>query len=57
MLDGAAILESLSPWHAYLAGDPVGTGRVPGGVALLAVLTLLLAGVGLARFERRDLMV
>jgi ABC-2 type transport system permease protein len=57
MLDGAALLETLSPWHAYLAGDPVSTGRLPGGVAVLAVLTLVLAVGGLARFERRDLMV
>jgi ABC-2 type transport system permease protein len=57
MLDGAALLETLSPWHAYLAGDPVGTGGIPGGVALLAALTVLLAAAGLARFERRDLMV
>jgi ABC-2 type transport system permease protein len=57
MLAGAAVLETLSPWHAYLAGDPVATARIPGGVVVLAALTLGLAVVGGLRFERRDLMV
>jgi ABC-2 type transport system permease protein len=57
MLDGAGWLETVSPWHWYLAGDPVGTGRVPGSVAALALVTIAVAALGWVRFARRDLLV
>jgi ABC-2 type transport system permease protein len=57
MLDGAGWLETVSPWHWYLAGDPVSTGRVPGSVAVLALATIAVAALGWVRFSRRDLLV
>jgi ABC-2 type transport system permease protein len=57
MLDGAGWLETVSPWHWYLAGDPVSTGRVPGSVAVLALVTITVAALGWVRFSRRDLLV
>jgi ABC-2 type transport system permease protein len=57
MVSGAGWLETVSPWHWFLAGDPVSTGRVPGGVAVLALVTIAVAALGWVRFSRRDLLV
>jgi ABC-2 type transport system permease protein len=57
MVSGAGWLQTVSPWHWYLAGDPVSTGRIPGSVVVLALVTVAVAAVGWVRFARRDLLV
>ncbi len=54
---GAAWLADVSPWSWYLGGDSLAEGFDPAGLLLLAALTAVAAAVGLAAFERRDLMV
>jgi ABC-2 type transport system permease protein len=57
MLDGAGWLQAASPWHWFLAADPVSTGRVSGSVVVLAVVAVAVAALGWGRFARRDLLV
>jgi ABC-2 type transport system permease protein len=47
--------RTVSPFHWYLGGDPLVHGLQPGGVAALAVSTVVLAGIGTLLFIRRDL--
>ncbi len=54
--DGAW-LHRLSPFSWYLHGDPLVQGLDLGGSAALVALTVVAVGVGLVRFERRDLGV
>ena len=51
------LLERLSPFSWYLAGDPVAQGVPLTGYALLGALTFVAWGVALLRFTRRDLGV
>jgi ABC-2 type transport system permease protein len=51
------LLERLSPFSWYLAGDPVAQGVPLGGYMLLGVLTFVAWGAALVRFPRRDLGV
>jgi ABC-2 type transport system permease protein len=51
------LLERLSPFSWYLAGDPVAQGVPLAGYALLGALTFVAWGVALLRFPRRDLGV
>jgi ABC-2 type transport system permease protein len=47
--------RDISPFHWYLGGDPLINGVQWGGVAALAVTTVVLAGAGTLLFTRRDL--
>ena len=51
------LLEALSPFSWYLAGDPVAQGVPVLGYALLGALTFVAWGAALLRFPRRDLGV
>jgi len=51
------LLERISPFSWYLAGDPVAEGIPVVGYALLGALTLLAWAIALIRFPRRDLGV
>jgi len=51
------LLERLSPFSWYLAGDPVAQGIPLTGYVLLGVLTFVAWAVALVRFPRRDLGV
>lgn len=51
------VLEAISPFSWYLAGDPVAQGVPIVGYALLGALTFVAWGVALLRFPRRDLGV
>jgi ABC-2 type transport system permease protein len=56
MLDDGEWLRALSPFHWYLGSEPLVNG-VAGGFLGLAALTVVAAGLGLWRYERRDLGV
>jgi len=51
------ILERLSPFSWYIAGDPVAQGLDIGGYVLLGLLTFVAWGVAHVTFGRRDLGV
>jgi ABC-2 type transport system permease protein len=51
------VLERLSPFAWYLAGDPLTQGIPVVGYTLLGALTFVAWGVALVRFPRRDLGV
>jgi ABC-2 type transport system permease protein len=51
------LLELVSPFSWYLAGDPVAAGIPTTGYALLGALTFVAWAVALVRFPRRDLGV
>jgi ABC-2 type transport system permease protein len=51
------LLERVSPFSWYLAGDPVAAGIPAAGYALLGGLTFAAWAIALARFPRRDLGV
>ncbi|WP_370327678.1 ABC transporter permease subunit [Euzebya sp.] len=53
----AGWMTAISPFSWYLAEEPLRNGFDPIGAALLAGLAVAAALVGLARYERRDLMV
>jgi len=57
MLTDGALLEAISPFSWYLAGDPVGEGIPLGGYVRLGVLTFVAWAAALVRFPRRDLGV
>ena len=51
------LLERLSPFSWYLAGDPVAEGIPLLGYTLLGALTFVAWGAALLRFPQRDLGV
>lgn len=51
------LLERISPFSWYLAGDPVAQGVPIVGYGLLGTLTFVAWAIALARFPRRDLGV
>jgi len=57
IVERGALLERLSPFSWYLAGDPVAEGIPFVGYALLGALTFVAWAVALLRFPRRDLGV
>lgn len=52
--DGLAEIAWLSPFHFYLGSDPLKTGMDWGNAGVLIALTILLFGLSLALFQRRD---
>ena len=57
LIDGISTLEVLSPFFWALAGDTILHGPQWGNIALLALVGLGFVGIGIWRFERRDLAV
>jgi ABC-2 type transport system permease protein len=57
MVEAAEWLQTISPWYWFLGGDPLVEGVDVGGFALLIALTLVVAVVGMLRFQKRDLGV
>jgi ABC-2 type transport system permease protein len=57
IVERGALLERVSPFSWYLAGDPVAEGVPLGGYAALGVLTFVAWGVARIGFVRRDLGV
>jgi ABC-2 type transport system permease protein len=57
IVERGALLEAISPFSWYLAGDPVAEGIPLVGYVLLGALTFVAWGVALLRFTRRDLGV
>ena len=55
MADAIADLAWLSPWHQYIATDPLGSGIDWASAALLAVLAVLPLVVGVYLFKRQDI--
>ncbi len=53
--DNLASLAKWSPFHYYLSSDPLTNGMPWGDGALLAALSVLLVGVAVFLFDRRDL--
>jgi ABC-2 type transport system permease protein len=56
-VERGALLERVSPFSWYLAGDPVAEGIDPFGFAGLAILTFAAWGIAQSIFPRRDLGV
>jgi ABC-2 type transport system permease protein len=57
IVERGALLEAVSPFSWYLAGDPVAQGIPVTGYVLLGALTFVAWGVALLGFARRDLGV
>jgi len=57
IVERGALLERMSPFSWYLAGDPVAEGVPLGGYAALGALTFVAWGVAHVGFGRRDLGV
>lgn len=57
MYEGLSALQKLSPFYYYLGGDPLREGFDIGGLAVLAVVALLLAGLAVWGLNRRDVAV
>ncbi|EYR64567.1 hypothetical protein N866_08735 [Actinotalea ferrariae CF5-4] len=57
LVEGAAWMERLSPYHWYIGGDPLTEGVDVGGYGLLVVLAVAAAVLGWVEFRRRDVMV
>jgi ABC-2 type transport system permease protein len=57
IVEWGALLEAVSPFSWYLAGDPVAQGIPVTGYVLLGALTFVAWGVALLGFARRDLGV
>jgi len=55
MADATEGLAWLSPWHHYIATDPVGGGLDLGSAALLTILAVVPVAAGVALFKRRDI--
>ncbi|MDE2838982.1 MAG: ABC transporter permease subunit [Chloroflexota bacterium] len=53
--DGLAGIAWLSPFHYYLGSDPLNTGMDWGNAAVLVMLSVVLFGLSLVLFRRRDL--
>jgi ABC-2 type transport system permease protein len=50
-------MTAISPFSWYLENDPLTNGFDARGLLLLAIIPIVFAAAGLARFDRRDLMV
>ncbi|MBC7289994.1 MAG: ABC transporter permease [Actinotalea sp.] len=57
LVEGAAWMEQLSPYHWYVGGDPLTDGVAWGGYGLLLALAVVAAVAGGLAFRRRDIMV
>ena len=55
MADAITDLAWLSPWHHYIATDPLGSGIDWGSALLLAILAVLPLLAGVYLFKRRDI--
>ncbi len=55
MADAIADLAWLSPWHHYIATDPMGSGVDWASAALLTILAVLPLLAGVYLFKRRDI--
>jgi ABC-2 type transport system permease protein len=55
LADAIADLAWLSPWHHYIATDPMGSGLDLGSAALLAVLAVVPLIISVYLFKRRDI--
>ena len=53
--DGLAGLAWVSPFHYYLVSDPLNTGMDWGNAVVLIALSVLLFGLSLVLFQRRDI--
>ena len=53
--DALAGVAWVSPFHYYLGSDPLNTGMDWGNAAVLIALSVILFGLSLALFQRRDL--
>ena len=53
--DALASIAWVSPFHYYLGSDPINTGMDWGNAAVLIALSVILFGLSLALFQRRDL--
>jgi ABC-2 type transport system permease protein len=56
-IDAIAWTQDLSPWFYYSGGRPLANGFQPVDAAVLAVTALVLVGIAVAGFERRDIAV
>ena len=54
MADAISELAWLSPWHHYIATDPMGSGIDWASAALLAILAIVPLVLGMYLFKRRD---
>ena len=57
LLPGLGWVKQLSPYHWFVAGDPLRNGLQPGGCLLLLGLTAAALLAAVAAFDRRDLNV
>lgn len=57
LLEWLDIPQKLSPFYYYLQGDPLRQGFDAGGLAVLAVAALILVGLAVWAFNRRDVAV
>ncbi len=55
LADAIADLAWLSPWHHYIATDPMGSGVDWASAALLAIVAIIPIAVGVYLFKRRDI--
>ena len=55
MAEATADLAWLSPWHHYIATDPMGSGVDWASAALLAILAVVPLVIGVYLFKRRDI--
>ena len=55
MAESVAELAWLSPWHHYIATDPLGSGMDWASAALLATIAVVLMVLGVALFKRKDI--
>jgi ABC-2 type transport system permease protein len=55
LADAIADLAWLSPWHHYIATDPMGSGVDWASAALLAIVAIIPISIGVYLFKRRDI--
>ncbi len=55
LADAIADLAWLSPWHHYIATDPMGSGVDWASAALLAIVAIIPIAIGVYLFKRRDI--
>jgi ABC-2 type transport system permease protein len=55
LADAIAELAWLSPWHHYIATDPMGSGVDWASAALLAILAIIPLLISVYLFKRRDI--